>query len=107
MDTGTISRAQTLADLLERQPLAGFLALTLIALVVVAGLLLFEYRSHQKTLREVVALMTTFGSSWNRHQDLEEEMVMALAFARSKRTEAQVLEAPALPLPPRSTGEPQ
>lgn len=105
MDTGTISRVQTLADLLERQPLAGFLALTIFALVIVAGLFIREKSQHQKTLREVVALMTTFANKWDRHQDLEEDMVVALSFSRVRPARAEVVPEP-VPLPPRTTGEP-
>lgn len=75
MNNATLDQAQTLANLLEKQPLAGFLGLCIVALVTLFGLLLWEKRSHQKTLREVVALTTTFAHQWDRHLDLEQRMV--------------------------------
>lgn len=74
MDEATQGRAQWLADFLERQPLAGFLALTILALLFVAGLFLLEKRAHQKTLREMLPLLTTFSGQWNRHLELQERM---------------------------------
>lgn len=88
MNPATLSQAQGLADFLERQPLAGFLALTLLALIAVFALFMFEKRAHQKTLREVVTLMTTFAERWNTHQELEARMIEALERRTSSPQEA-------------------
>lgn len=75
MNETTQGRAQWLADFLERQPLAGFLALTILALLGVFVLLMLEMRGHRKTLGGVVELTTTFAKQWDRHLDLEERMI--------------------------------
>lgn len=78
MNPATLTQAQGLADFLERQPLAGFLALTLLALIAVFALFMLEKRAHQRTLREVVTLTTTFAERWNTHQELEARMLAVL-----------------------------
>ena len=78
MNQATLDQAQGLTNLLEKQPLAGFLALTILALIVIFTLYVREKSSHQRTLREVLPLMTTFTAQWNRHQDLEQAMVTRL-----------------------------
>lgn len=75
----TLDQAKALADFLDRQPWPGFLALTLGALGVLFVLYVREKNAHQKTLREILPLVTTFSTQWNRHQDLEEAMVSRLA----------------------------
>jgi hypothetical protein len=61
----TVEQANGLTDLLVRQPLAGFLALTLIALAAMFLLLLREVRAHNATLREVVALTSAISKQWD------------------------------------------
>ena len=75
MNEKTIQNASSLAELLEQKPLAGFLALSIIAIVVLFGLLVWSWRSNGSTLREVVTLMTNFSNGWNKHLELEERMV--------------------------------
>jgi hypothetical protein len=75
---GAIEQANTITDLLLRAPLAGFLALTLIALVAVFVLLLREKASHLSTVREVVALTTAISSQWDRQLDLQERIARDL-----------------------------
>jgi len=74
MDEQTQGRAQWLANFLEKQPLAGFLALTILALIVLFILYVREKGAHQTTLREMLPLMTTFSGQWNRHLELQERM---------------------------------
>lgn len=60
----TIDRASRIADLLERQPLAGVVAFSWLALVVVFFLLIREYRAHRATLREVLTLTAAITQRW-------------------------------------------
>lgn len=75
MNTETITRAQEIADLLEARGPWAVAAFSGLALVAMFGFLMWEKRSHQKTLREVVTLCTTFSAQWNRRLDLEERMI--------------------------------
>ena len=61
----SLEQANGLTDLLVRQPLAGFLALTLLAVVTLFFLLLREVRAHNTTLREVVALTAAISKQWD------------------------------------------
>ncbi len=75
MNETTQGRAQWLADFLERSPQTGYLALTILALLVVFALFLLEKNAHQKTIREVVTLLTTVSQQWDRSLDLEEKRI--------------------------------
>lgn len=63
---GALDQANSITDLLVRAPLAGFLALTLIALVALFVLLQREKNAHLATVREVVALTTAISAQWDR-----------------------------------------
>lgn len=75
---GAIEQANSLTDLLVRAPLAGFLALTLLALVVLFWLLIREKNAHQATVREVVALTAAISAQWEKQLDLQEQLATAL-----------------------------
>lgn len=70
----TIEQANGLTDLLARQPLAGFLALTLLAVVALFLLLLREKSAHQATLREVVTLTKAISDQWNRQLEIQQKL---------------------------------
>lgn len=74
----TIEQANGITDLLERAPLAGFLALTLIALFALFVLLMREKGSHHSTLREVVTLTTAISSQWERQLEQQEQLLAVL-----------------------------
>lgn len=98
MNETTQGRAQWLADFLERSPQTGYLALTILALLSVFVLLMLEKRAHQKTLREVVGLMTAFSKQWDRSLDLEERRVEHEMYESSNR-QRLVLAADVPPMP--------
>lgn len=75
---GAIEQANSLTDLLVRAPLAGFLALTLLALVMLFWLLIREKNAHQATVREVVALTAAISAQWEKQLDLQEQLATAL-----------------------------
>lgn len=75
---GAIDQANSLTDLLVRAPLAGFLALTLIALVALFWMLIREKNAHQSTVREVVALTAAISAQWEKQLDLQEQLATAL-----------------------------
>lgn len=83
----TVEHANGLTDLLARQPLAGFLALTLIALAAMFFLLLREVRAHNATLREVVALTSAISKQWDSQLQLMEKLstILDRMMSRSKR----------------------
>lgn len=62
-----------LSALLERAPLAGFLALTLAAVMVLFLLLMREKNAHQETIREVVALTSAISDQWRRQLDARDD----------------------------------
>ena len=68
-----IQQAEQIAALLERAPLAGFLALTIVSVVVLFWLLMREKNAHQATVREVVALTTAISAHWERQLETNEE----------------------------------
>ena len=70
-----LDEAEKMAALLERAPLAGFLALTLVALVVLFWLLMREKNAHQTTIREVVELTTAISGQWERQLDIQDRLV--------------------------------
>lgn len=85
----TVEQAGGLADLLERQPLAAFLALTLIALVALFFLLLREMRAHTATLREVVGLTAAISKQWDSQLKLLERVAYVLdSLSRTNRRRA-------------------
>lgn len=59
-----VQRAAQISELLERQPLAGVVAFSWLALVVVFLLYIRENRAHQATLREIVTLTATITKRW-------------------------------------------
>jgi len=67
--------AEKIAAMLERAPLSGFLALTLVALVVLFWLLMREKNAHQTTIREVVELTTAISGQWERQLNIQERLV--------------------------------
>jgi hypothetical protein len=73
-----IEQANGISDLLQRQPLAGFLALTLVALAMLFVLLLREKAAHQATLREVVTLTSAISAQWTRQLDVQEKLSTVL-----------------------------
>lgn len=75
---GALDQANSITDLLVRAPLAGFLALTLIALVALFVLLQREKNAHLATVREVVALTTAISSQWDRQIKLQSEIAEEL-----------------------------
>ena len=87
MNLSTLQQAQGLTDLLERQPLAGFLALLILTVIALFSLLMLEKRAHQRTLREVVGLTTTFAGQWNKHLELEARMLARLERSHSSEPE--------------------
>jgi len=78
MNPETVTRASEIAALVDDKPLAAVAAFSVLAVVVLFGALMWEKRSHQKTLREVVTLTTTFSAQWNRHLELEERITERL-----------------------------
>lgn len=74
MDKATVTRAGEIAAMFDDKPLAAGIAFCILAITVLFAALMWEKRSHQKTLREVVTLTTTFSAQWNRHLTLEERM---------------------------------
>jgi hypothetical protein len=68
-----LDQANGLTDLLQRAPLAGFLALTLLVVVVLFTMLMREKSAHQDTIREVVKLTATMSEQWNNSLALQEE----------------------------------
>ncbi len=60
-----IDQANGLTDLLVRAPLAGFLALTLLALLGMFVLYVREKAAHMATLEKVVTLTTAISGQWN------------------------------------------
>lgn len=88
----TLEQANGLADLLSREPLAGFLALTLLAVFALFVLLLREKAAHQATLREVVTLTSAISAQWTRQLDVQErlsavlEQMLERDRARSRRS---------------------
>lgn len=89
MDEQTQGRAEWLANFLEKQPLAGFLALTILALIIMFVLYVRSERAHQATLREMLPLLTTFSGQWNAHLELQNRMAdrLDLRLAPSKSSE--------------------
>jgi len=75
---GALDQANSITDLLVRAPLAGFLALTLIALVALFILLQREKSAHLSTVREVVALTTAISSQWDRQLELQQQIAEEL-----------------------------
>ena len=73
-----LESAATITDLLTRAPLAGFLALTLVALCALFVLLIREKNAHQTTVREVVALTAAISSQWDRQLELQERTTRVL-----------------------------
>jgi len=73
--------------------LAGFLALTLLALAMLFVLLLREKAAHQATLREVVTLTTAISAQWTRQLDVQEKLSTVLEHllerdrARTRKTQ--------------------
>ncbi|MCC6178800.1 MAG: hypothetical protein WAZ94_15310 [Phycisphaerales bacterium] len=70
-----LEEAEKIAALLERAPLAGFLALTIVAVVVLFWLLLREKNAHQTTIREVVELTSAISGQWERQLDLQDRLI--------------------------------
>lgn len=65
-----LEQANGITDLLERAPLAGFLSLTVLAIVVLFWLLLREVKAHNATLREVLPLLTAISAQWKQQLDV-------------------------------------
>lgn len=74
MTPTTLEQANGLTDLLQRAPLAGFLALTILALMVLFILLMREKNAHHSTLREVVTLMSAISAQWEEQLKLQERL---------------------------------
>ncbi len=78
MPPSTLEQANGITDLLERAPLAGFLALTLLALLALFVLLMREKAAHHSTLREVVTLTSAISSQWEKQLGQQETVNTAL-----------------------------
>lgn len=75
---GALDQANSITDLLVRAPLAGFLALTLIALVALFVLLQREKNRHLETVREVVSLTAAISAQWDRQLELQQQIAEEL-----------------------------
>lgn len=91
-----LDQANGISDLLSREPLAGFLALTLIALVSLFFLLLREKNAHQKTVREVVTLTTALSAQWERQLVVQDKLSIVLEqlLSRTQRRPTQEVPKP-------------
>jgi len=83
--SGAMEQANGITDLLARQPLAGFLALTILALVAMFFLLLREVRAHNATLREVVALTSAISKQWDSQLKVLEKLSSVLDHLTTER----------------------
>lgn len=91
-----MNQANELTDLLLRAPLAGFLAITIVALVAMFGLLIREKNAHQATVREVVTLTTALSAQWERQLAVQDRLstVLEQMMARAQRRQSQDVPKP-------------
>lgn len=69
-----LDQANGITDLLERAPLAGFLAMTIIAIIALFWLLLREVKAHNATLREVLPLLTAIEKQWEGQLEVMQKL---------------------------------